>query len=377
MVSPAPLLLLLLGAVATHGKARYRIDCEREHMYAIVDVTPSMKQLYLHRLKHFPGCEPDMRNEKAIFHINLANTNDFSACGVTKIVNTKTGQRMYSHQVVIEHESGMKESLRLHCAYNGNGTVQHEDHNIVRRSPQGDGWPSGFQEPEILEITEEITATAPEPVLGVVVRQDGQEIDTSLNVRPGAPLDMEISLDDNSSSTYGIIVSDMIVSDTRKQEELLLTNGCSVDPYLFGNFATETGDKLKANFRAFKFPETNYVLFKGILNVCIDVCEGVQCSNGELGYGRRRRRAVTPSSDPNQVFQVEMSTILNVQFEDAETNVKAGFIDAEEPFSIGYVDPLTYFAGRRGERGVIYSSAPATIVPATAAALLVALLVAL
>ena len=31
-----------------------------------------------------------MRNEKAIFHINLADTNDFSACGVTKIVNTKT-----------------------------------------------------------------------------------------------------------------------------------------------------------------------------------------------------------------------------------------------------------------------------------------------
>ena len=48
-----------------------------------------------------------------------------------------------------------------------------------------------------------------------------------------------------------------------------------MDPYLFGNFATETGDSLKANFRAFKFPETNYVLFKGILNVCIDVCEGV------------------------------------------------------------------------------------------------------
>ena len=77
----------------------------------------------------------------------------------------------------------------------------------------------------ILEITQEITATAPEPVLSVVVRQDGQEIDTSLNVRPGAPLDMEIKLDAASSSTYGIIVSDMIVSDTKKQEELLLTNG--------------------------------------------------------------------------------------------------------------------------------------------------------
>ena len=83
----------------------------------------------------------------------------------------------------------------------------------------------------ILEITKEITATAPEPILSVMVRQDGQEVDTSLNVRPGAPLDMEISLDDTSSSTYGIIVSDMIVSDTRKQEELLLTNGSVKSPY--------------------------------------------------------------------------------------------------------------------------------------------------
>ena len=50
----------------------------------------------------------------------------------------------------------------------------------------------------------------------------------------------------------------------------------------------------------------------------------VQCSNGELGYGRRRRRAVTSAGDPNKVFQVEMSTILSVKFEDAQTEVEAG-----------------------------------------------------
>ena len=55
---------------------------------------------------------------------------------------------MFSHQVVVEHDSGVKELLRVHCSYSSNGTVDHEAHNIVRRSPQGDGWPSGFQEPE-------------------------------------------------------------------------------------------------------------------------------------------------------------------------------------------------------------------------------------
>ena len=70
---------------------------------------------------------------------------------------------------------------------------------------------------------------------------------------------------------------------------------CSVDPYLFGNFATEKGDKVKANFRAFKFPETNYVLFKGILNVCIDVCEGVSATT--LNYfpmALQRNNNITP-----------------------------------------------------------------------------------
>ena len=58
---------------------------------------------------------------------------------------------MYYHQVIIEHDSGVKEALRVHCSYNSNGTLHQEAHNIVRRSAQGDGWPSGFQEPESVD----------------------------------------------------------------------------------------------------------------------------------------------------------------------------------------------------------------------------------
>ena len=48
-----------------------------------------------------------------------------------------------------------------------------------------------------------------------------------------------------------------------------------MDPILFENFLTEDGDLLRAKFQAFKFPETNFVLFKGIVNVCLDRCNGV------------------------------------------------------------------------------------------------------
>lgn len=50
---------------------------------------------------------------------------------------------------------------------------------------------------------------------------------------------------------------------------------CSLDPALFDNFNTTTGDYVTANFRAFKFPETNYVLFRGTVDVCLDKCQGV------------------------------------------------------------------------------------------------------
>lgn len=56
---------------------------------------------------------------------------------------------------------------------------------------------------------------------------------------------------------------------------MMLYFRCTVDPVLFENFLTEDGDLLRAKFQAFKFPETNFVLFKGIVNVCLDRCKGV------------------------------------------------------------------------------------------------------
>lgn len=76
-----------------------------------------------------------------------------------------------------------------------------------------------------LDITTVLTEKAPEPVLGVGVRQNGNLISDSLNVSPGTPLQMEIFLDRNSSSVYGLGVNYMQVSDTRNQEETIIFNG--------------------------------------------------------------------------------------------------------------------------------------------------------
>lgn len=91
---------------------------------------------------------------------------------------------------------------------------------------------------------------------------------------------------------------------------------CSVDPYLFDNFNTVDGDFLTAKFRAFKFPESQYVQFRGTVNVCVDKCKGIQCSNGQIGYGRRRRRSIDSSPDPNKVYEISMTTFIKVSNDD-------------------------------------------------------------
>lgn len=176
---------------------------------------------------------------------------------------------------------------------------------------------------------------APEPILGVAVKQGNELVSGELNVSPGTPLSMEIYLDKASAPVYGLGVTYMQVTDTKTQEETIIFNGyelkctlitsaliksfspphrCSVDPYLFENFDTNDGDFLAAKFRAFKFPESTYVQFRGTVNVCVDKCQGVQCSNGQTGYGRRRRE-ISPRADPNKVYEISMTTFLKVNFD--------------------------------------------------------------
>lgn len=93
------------------------------------------------------------------------------------------------------------------------------------------------------------------------------------------------------------------------------TFSCSLDPYLFENFATDDGDFLTAKFKAFKFPDSSYVQFRGTVNVCLDKCRGVECSNGEIGYGKRRKREVS-NSDVNKLFEINMSTFIKVDYDE-------------------------------------------------------------
>jgi hypothetical protein len=82
---------------------------------------------------------------------------------------------------------------------------------------------------------------------------------------------------------------------------------------LFENFRTDNGDMLSAKFRAFKFPDSSYVQFKVVVNVCLDKCDGTECSNGQIGYGRRRREI--RGTNTKKLYEIYMSTFIKVDYE--------------------------------------------------------------
>ncbi|XP_050426872.1 uncharacterized protein LOC126837110 [Adelges cooleyi] len=311
-ITTGPLLLLLLSLLSVRSlespndpKVQYKINCDDDVMTIDIKRTDNIKSVYLSQLQFYPApaCKPTFDKDLISFKLSLK---DVYQCGVTKVTNKATGAVTYYHQVVIEKDGGSYKSfLDFKCWFGG----KNGNHTVAKRNVL----PAGFQEPEDLEITT-LTKNAPVPMLKVGVRQGGSVVDGELNVNPGTPLQMEIFLDKESAPIYGLLVSYMQVTDTKAQEETIIFNGCSVDPYLFENFNTVDGDFLTAKFRAFKFPESTYVQFKGTVNVCLDKCRGVDCSNGKIGYGRKRREISSIPPDPNKVFEVSMTTFIKVEY---------------------------------------------------------------
>lgn len=302
--------LCSFAVLVCDAKATHKVFCSEDQMRVNVALPSNdTTGVYLEGMKGYPDpkCKPTIKDTLAEFQLSLMNIYE---CGVTRIVNKITGKKVFYHRIIIEGDQEFgKEVISVKCITNG--PLYNVTHGIVKR----DVLPAGFQEPEDLEITSNITGSAPEPSLTIAVRQGENLVSGDLNVSPGTNLQMEIFLDKNSAPIYGLGVNYMQVTDTLTQEETIIFNGCSVDPYLFENFNTVDGDLLTAKFRAFKFPESTFVQFRGTVNVCVDRCKGVFCQ-GQIAYGRRRREiSESQSADPNKIYEVTMTTFIKVDYD--------------------------------------------------------------
>lgn len=299
------------------AKVSPEVQCSPNQMRVEIPLGSNTKSIYVQGLRDYPdpACRPhtDSTGKMAVFELDLE---DVYRCAVTRVVNKQTGKKIYYQTIIVENletetEPKTRETLHVKCSM-----LSLRDHTITRRNV----FPAGFEEPIDLETTTSLIGMAPQPNITVGVRQAGKLVSGELNVSPGTPLQMEISLDSASTSIYGLLVTHMQVSDTKTQEETIIYNGCSVDPYLFDNFNTVDGDNLVAKFRAFKFPESTYVQFKGTVNVCLDRCKGVECSDGAIGYGRKKREISSLPADPNKIFEITITSFIKVNYDDDSEN---------------------------------------------------------
>ncbi|GLV39679.1 quasimodo [Carabus blaptoides fortunei] len=318
------LRVVLLFAVTGLAAATvdWNVYCDQREFSISMKNSKNLVRAYLKDLRDYPDkdCHFHYDPSAEYYKVDLSVTDArIHQCGLMRVTNQITGRKVYYHKFFVEmrdEENPEKisiEEIPVKCGVDPEGY----NHTVHRRNVL----PAGFQEPEYLEITRSYEQTAPKPELGVGVRQNGALVTGELNVSPGTPLQMEIFLDKSSAPIYGLLVTHMQVTDTKNQEETIIFNGCSVDPYLFENFNTIDGDFLTAKFRAFKFPESTYVQFRGTVNVCLDKCKGVECSDGIVGYGRRRRRSFPPlPADPNKVFEITITSFIKVNYDDESEN---------------------------------------------------------
>lgn len=169
---------------------------------------------------------------------------------------------------------------------NSSSTQQQQQSAAIKLNAENsiDELPADFEETPVeqLDLGANATGRAPNPILDVAVLQNGQRIDSAINVHPGTPLEMIIYLDNKSAKVYGLHASSLRVQDNTvmQREQPIISNGCSIETNIFGNFELNEEDKsLRAKFRAFKFPESSFVRFVGTVNVCIKQCEKPNCSS--------------------------------------------------------------------------------------------------
>ncbi|KAI1292647.1 Bifunctional purine biosynthesis protein ATIC [Halotydeus destructor] len=325
----AALLITPLLASDESDNGQVDVNCSRDEMTITVTRHHPNVLLYLDKLKGFPGCQPEMigkSNLTAIFKLPLTGESLFT-CGTTKLHNKLTDTRVYYHRLIMEDiGTESRQSAIVKCI------IPAEEAPIgrVRRQVHGandDDGLDAFTESaeELIDWSGNYTGQAPIPLLSIGVRQNGRLFaDTALNVSPGTPLEMIIYLDDTSAKVYGLLTTFLRVTDDtpKKQQETIILNGCSIDPYIFGNFETnDAGKSLTAKFRAFKFPESSYVLFVGTVSVCLNQCQAVQCGDGSIGFGRKRRSAQSPAGDPNRIFDAVLSTVIKVDFDFQEAGL--------------------------------------------------------
>ena len=211
-------------------------------------------------------------------------------CGV---VREREGS--YTNDVIIQHHDSIVTSkdigLSITCEYDlSNKTVA----NMVDLKITGEITPS---------IYEESVVDSPNVIMRVADAQ-GQDTKTAV---VGDSLSMVFEILDQDSP-YEIFVRDLIAVDGATDTELVLidSRGCPAEPTIMSELrkSNQSPKILISNFDAFRFPSSDMVQFRALVDPCMPTCEPVNCDildyTGQTrnveSYGRKKRSLQLTSS---------------------------------------------------------------------------------
>ncbi|XP_066595926.1 uncharacterized protein [Prorops nasuta] len=107
---------------------------------------------------------------------------------------------------------------------------------------------------------------------------------------------------------YDIMAGHLVASSETGDASYLLLNevGCPTDASTFPQLSKDPTDNrsLISEFSAFKFPNSQRVLFRVIVTLCLDECTPTICRGGVVSYGRRRRRRRRRSSEAAEAHEI-------------------------------------------------------------------------
>ncbi|KAJ8679369.1 hypothetical protein QAD02_015156, partial [Eretmocerus hayati] len=95
-----------------------KVRCSEQMMEVDIVRTSPDALIYLKQLRDYPdeACKPKLSNGKATFRLSLLEK-DLTRCGVVRITNNFTGQKVYYHRIIVEEPSdSSKHTFTVKCS---------------------------------------------------------------------------------------------------------------------------------------------------------------------------------------------------------------------------------------------------------------------
>ena len=151
--------------------------------------------------------------------------------------------------------------------------------------------------------------TAPAPGVRLrITTGTGEDIS---GTKLGEKLFLRIEID--RASIYGIFAKNLrAISPVDNDDiELLDSRGCPTDPIIFPGLEKVQGSEdLQGSFEAFKFSDTSVVKFQVNVAFCVGGCNPVNCGDGLVSYGRKKREVVrrdtTAVTSSSLVYDIDL-----------------------------------------------------------------------